>query len=59
MPVLTIGGVASFGRNLEPEIRPLAKHLRSVMIEDCGHYLAEERPEKLTEELLRFLEEPL
>ena len=57
MPVLTVGGTASFGANLEPEIRPLAANLRSVMIEECGHYLAEERPERLTEELLRFLGE--
>ncbi len=57
MPVLTIGGTASFGANLAPEIRPLAANLRSVMIDDCGHYLAEERPERLTEELLRFLGE--
>ena len=55
MPVLTIGGAASFGRNLEPEIRPLAENVRTVLIEDCGHYLAEERPEKLTAHLLSFL----
>ena len=58
MPVLTVGGTASFGAHLEPEIRPLASNLRSVMIDECGHYLAEERPERLTEELLRFLAEP-
>ncbi len=55
MPVLTVGGTASFGANLEPEVRPLAANLRSVMIEECGHYLAEEQPERLTEELLSFL----
>ena len=55
MPMLTVGGTASFGANLEPEVRPLAADLHSAMIEECGHYLAEERPERLTEELLRFL----
>ncbi|WP_375508452.1 alpha/beta fold hydrolase [uncultured Caballeronia sp.] len=55
MPVLTIGGTASFGVNLESEIRPLAQNLRSAMIDECGHYLAEEQPEKLTELLLNFL----
>ena len=54
MPVITIGGTASLGANLEPEIRPLVENLRSVMIDDCGHYLAEERPERVIEELLRF-----
>ena len=58
MPVLTNGGTASFGRNLESETRPIAANLRSVMIEECGHYLAEERPEQLTAEMLRFLAEP-
>ena len=58
MPVLTVGGTASFGANLEPEIRPLASNMRAIMIEQCGHYLAEERPERLAEELLRFLAEP-
>ncbi len=59
MPVLTVGGTASFGRDLAGEIAPLADKLRSVMIEECGHYLAEERPERLSEELLKFLAEPV
>ncbi len=57
MPVLTVGGTASFGADLEGEIRPLAKHMRAVMIEECGHYLAEEQPERVIDELLRFLRE--
>ena len=57
MPVLTVGGTASFGADLEGEIRPLVEHMRAVMIEDCGHYIAEERPERLVEELLRFFQE--
>lgn len=58
MPVLTVGGAASFGVHLEGEIRPLAANMRAVMIDQCGHYLAEEQPERLTEELLKFLVEP-
>ena len=54
MPVLTVGGTASFGADLEGEIGPLAKHMRSVMIENCGHYLAEEQPERVAEELYAF-----
>ncbi len=57
MPVLTVGGTASFGADLEGEIRPLAKNMRAVMIEDCGHYVAEEQPGRLTDELLRFFRE--
>ena len=57
MPVLTVGGTASFGANLAPEIRPLVENLRSVMIDECGHYLAEEKPERVIEELHRFFNE--
>ena len=57
MPVLTVGGTASFGADLEGEFRPLAKRMRAVMVENCGHYLAEEQPEHLVDELLRFFRE--
>ena len=57
MPVLTVGGTASFGANLEGEIRPLVENLRSVMIDECGHYLAEEKPARVVEELCRFFHE--
>jgi len=55
MPVLTVGGTASFGARLAEEIRPLAQHLQSAMIEDCGHYPAEEQPERLSAAFLQFL----
>ena len=54
MPVLTMGGAASFGAGLAQQIRPLVQHMQSVLIEDCGHYLAEEKPDRVIEELLRF-----
>ena len=57
MPVLTVGGTASAGADLEEEIRPLVKQMRAVTIENCGHYLAEEQPERLIDELLRFFRE--
>lgn len=56
MPVLTIGGAASFGAHLEQEIRPLVENLQSVIIDECGHYLAEEKPERVIEELLSFFQ---
>ncbi len=57
MPVLTVGGAASFGAQLAGQIRPLVENLRSVLLDECGHYLAEEQPARLTQELLRFLDE--
>ena len=55
MPVLTVGGRASFGEQLAKQIKPLVVKLHPVMIEDCGHYLAEEQPERLADALLAFL----
>ena len=57
MPVMTVGGVASFGAALKDQVEPLVDRLQHVMIEDCGHYLAEEQPAKLADELLRFFAE--
>jgi pimeloyl-ACP methyl ester carboxylesterase len=54
MPVLSIGGTASFGADLEGEVAALAADHRHVMIDECGHYIAEEQPEKLVEHLLTF-----
>ncbi len=57
MPVMTVGGVASFGAALKGQVEPLVERLLHVMIEECGHYIAEEQPAKLVEELLRFFSE--
>ena len=57
MPVLTVGGKASSGAALAAQIQPLAEHVKSVMIEHCGHYIAEEQPDQLIDELLRFFQE--
>ena len=36
----------------------LAENVRGGVIERCGHWIAEERPEYLTEQLLGFFNEP-
>jgi pimeloyl-ACP methyl ester carboxylesterase len=55
MPVLTIGGSASFGgRNLEKRTRELAQNVKGVILDDCGHYPAEEQPQHVIDELLKF-----
>ncbi len=57
MPVLTVAGSASAGAELEVAVRPLTECMRAAVIENCGHYLAEEQPERLVDELLRFFHE--
>lgn len=57
MPVLTIAGAASAGDQLARQIRPLVENLSTVVIDRCGHYIAEERPEALLEHLLAFFDQ--
>lgn len=54
MPVLTMAGEFGVGDRLEKAIRPLARHVRGVVIERSGHYIADEQPEAVTGELLQF-----
>ncbi len=54
MPVMTVGGTASFGDGLKDHVEPLVEQLRHVMIDECGHYLAEEQPQRVADEVLRF-----
>jgi pimeloyl-ACP methyl ester carboxylesterase len=54
--VLTFAGDRACGDIVEKEISTVASDVRSVIIKDCGHYPAEERPGQLLEALLSFLE---
>lgn len=53
MPGMTIGGDASFGNNLKGQVEPLAHALHTVMIDECGFYLADAQPTRGCSELLR------
>ena len=57
MPVLAIGGELSVGPLVEEAVKPLARHVRGVVLRQCGHYVADEQPERLAEELSRFFVE--
>ena len=59
MPVLALGGEESFGRRylaLE-SLRRVAEDVRGGIVEGCGHFIPEEKPEELTEQLLAFFGE--
>ena len=47
IPVATFAGRYCVGDMVEAEWRSLATDVRSIVIEDCGHYPAEEKPEEL------------
>jgi pimeloyl-ACP methyl ester carboxylesterase len=54
MPVLAVGGGAGWGRGSEVEdsLRPLADDVRGVVIDQAGHWIPDEQPERLAGLLL-------
>jgi pimeloyl-ACP methyl ester carboxylesterase len=55
MPVLTITGRYSAGDRLAEALRSEAGNLKSVIVEDTGHFVAEESPDVFSEKLEEFL----
>ena len=56
MPVLALGGRSAAGDRLKQSMESLALRVEGGVIEDCGHYVMEEQPEAIADELLRFFE---
>jgi pimeloyl-ACP methyl ester carboxylesterase len=56
MPVLALGGDRSWGRRMEvvESLRRVAVDVQGGMVENCGHWMAEEQPEELLRRLLSF-----
>jgi pimeloyl-ACP methyl ester carboxylesterase len=55
MPVLAIGASDSLGASVGEQLGRYAENVRSVVIDDAGHYLFDEQPEELTRHVLEFL----
>jgi pimeloyl-ACP methyl ester carboxylesterase len=55
MPVLAIGGAASWGELVGDEMKLLATNVQSVVMPDTGHWVAEESPDQLLAALTPFL----
>jgi pimeloyl-ACP methyl ester carboxylesterase len=55
--VLALGGDRGFGQATLLSMRELADNVRGGVIEHCGHWIAEEQPEYLTEQLMAFFAE--
>ena len=56
MPVLAVGAAEGYGPASAQTMRRVAQDVRDVLIERCGHYVPEERPEALAEAIADFLE---
>jgi len=57
MPVLALGGEERFGEDVLADMRAVATDVRGEVIERCGHWIPEERPDYFTERLRTFLGE--
>jgi pimeloyl-ACP methyl ester carboxylesterase len=57
MPVLALGGEISFAGGVKKSLEAVAKNVRGGVIKGCAHWVAEEQPEALLEELFAFFGE--
>ena len=59
MPVLALGGDKSFGRGLETlqSLQRVAENVKGGLVPNSGHWVAEEAPEFLATELMKFFAE--
>ena len=55
MPVLAIGGAASYGDHVAEAMKPLADDVQSVVIPGAGHWVAEQAPDEMLAALTAFL----
>jgi pimeloyl-ACP methyl ester carboxylesterase len=56
MPVLAVGGAASFGPTMAAVMRFAASDVHEVVIADAGHWLMEEQPAATTTAIRAFLD---
>ena len=57
MPVLAIGGDRAVGNLVVTEMQQVASFVRGSIIKDCKHWVAEEHPDTLSQQLLAFFGE--
>ncbi len=57
MPVLALGGERGFRNAPLHSMRELAENVRGGLVEQAGHWIAEERPAYLIEQLMAFFAE--
>ncbi|HEX4640815.1 MAG TPA: alpha/beta hydrolase [Chthoniobacterales bacterium] len=55
MPVLSIGGEKSLGKQLGEQAKLVAENATVIVLPNTGHWILEERPKETTEALTNFL----
>ena len=62
MPVLAVGGGVSYphgrgrGADVEASMKRVADNVRGAVIDDCGHFVPEEKPDELARLFLEFFD---
>jgi pimeloyl-ACP methyl ester carboxylesterase len=57
MPILALGGAQSLGPVMVNTVKEVASDVRGGSIERCGHWVADEQPKYVTDQLLAFFGE--
>jgi pimeloyl-ACP methyl ester carboxylesterase len=55
VPVLAIGGSEAMATAVEASVRQIASDVSGVVVDNCGHYPAEEHPQKVADLIEAFL----
>ncbi len=57
MPVLALGGGKGFGRGIETleSLQRVSTDVRGGVIDDCGHWMQEEKPDEVLKQVQEFL----
>ena len=58
MPMLSIGGDKSLGKELGDQAKLVGTDVSVVVLPDAGHWILEEQPAATTDALRQFLEAP-
>ena len=58
IPVLSIGGDHSRGKTLAGQIPLITENPQSLILENCGHWVLEEKNAETTKAILNFLSQP-
>jgi len=53
-PILALGGDQVLGDRVKTMLQNVAENVRGGAIEQCGHFVADERPDDLAEQLIAF-----
>lgn len=56
VPVMALGGAIGLGSKVKPMVEGVALNVEGGIVPDCGHFIADERPEFLLKKLSEFLD---